>query len=118
HALLELDVAERAAELVARARQVVERAAARELHGLQRRLGGAAADDDREVVRRAGRGAERADLPLQEGHQRVGLEHGPRLLEQEGLVRRAAALRDDQEAVLVALRRVELDLRRQVGAGV
>ena len=57
---LELDIAEGPRVLVARGRQVVEVAAARELDRLEGGLGGGPADHDRQVVRRAGRGAERA----------------------------------------------------------
>jgi hypothetical protein len=46
------------------------------------------------------------------------VEQRLRLLEQEALVGRAAALGHEQELVLVAVGRGHLDLRRQVGAGV
>ena len=72
----------------------------------------------REVVRRAGRGAERAQLLVEEAQQARRVEQRLRLLEQEALVGRAAALGHEQELVRVAVDRVDLDLGRQVGAGV
>ena len=118
HLLLELDVAEAAAELVAGARERVEVARRRELRGLQRLLGRRAADHEREVVRRARGGAERAQLLVEPAHQRVGIEERLRLLEQQALVGRAAALRHEEELVRVAVDRLDLDLGGQVRAGV
>ncbi len=93
------------------------------LRGLQRELRRRAADDDGQVVRRAGGGAERADLLVEEGQHPLGVQDGLGLLVEERLVRRAAALGHEQELVLglpapLGGRRVQLDLRRQVGAGV
>ena len=105
-------------EVVARCGQRVEIARRRELRRLERVLGRRSSDDDTEVIRRTRRGAECADLlvdPLGEARrveQRLGL------LEQQALVGRAAALGDEQESVLVAVDRADLDLGRQVGAGV
>ena len=99
-------------------RQVVEGTATRELHRLEVHLRGGSTDHDREVVGRARGGAERAYLLVEELDERLRVQDGLGLLVQEGLVRRAAALRDEQEAVLVAGGRVEIDLRRQVGPGV
>ena len=118
HLLLQLQVAERAAARVASRRQRVEVARARELDGLHRELGRHAADDDREVVRRARCGAELARLLVDPLEQRLRVEPRLRLLEQERLVGRPAALRHEQEAVFVARSRIQLDLRRQVVAGV
>ena len=70
------------------------------------------------MVRRARRGAERAQLLVEEAHAGCRVEERLRLLEQEALVRRAAALGHEQELVGVAVDRVDLDLRGQVGAGV
>ena len=118
HLALQLDVAEAVAEQAALGRQAVEVAGAGQLGGLHGHLGRRAADDDGEVVRRAGRGAERLHLleqPRQQGRlveQRLGL------LEQVALVRAAAALGHEQELVGVAVGRRDLDLRRQVVARV
>ena len=91
----------------------------RELRRLQRVLGRRAADDDSQVIRRARRGAERAASSRRGTAAARRVEQRLRLLVQEALVGRAAALGHEQELVLVARRpRVELDLRRQVGAGV
>ncbi len=66
HRLFHLEIAERAAGLAAGRRQRVQPFGRGEFHRLQCRLGTGAADDDGEVVGRAGRGAERLDLRLQE----------------------------------------------------
>ena len=66
HLRLEIAVAIGLAVFVAGGRQAVEIAAARELDGLQIHLGRGAADHDREVIGRAGGGAERADLLVDE----------------------------------------------------
>ncbi len=66
HLLLHLEVAEGVAGPAAGGRQRVEPLRRRELHGLQRGLGAGAADDDGEVVGRAGGGAERLHLGLEE----------------------------------------------------
>ena len=50
HFFLELDVPERAAELVPALRQTVEILAARELYRFERELRGRSADNDRKVV--------------------------------------------------------------------
>src|SRR5262249_57008804 len=115
---LEVRVAEGAAVLVARRRERVEVAAARELHRLQRELRRGAADDERQVVGGAGRGAERADLLRDEAQQRLRVEQRLRLLVEEALVRGAASLRDEEQLVLGTRLAVDLDLRRQVRAGV
>ena len=122
HLGLQLVVAEPVPDRGPRRRQVVEVVGGGVLRGLQGVLRGRAADDQGEVVRRAGGRAQRADLLLEVGHQPGRAEHRLGLLEEVGLVRRAAALGHEQELVrrLVPRRRVgvELDLRRQVGAGV
>lgn len=120
--LLHLQVTEAAAGLrVARRRELVEEFRRRILRRLQRELGRRAADD-RQVVRRAVRGAEQTDLLLQEGHDLVGVQDRLGLLVEVRLVGRPAALGHEQElvGVLVALDRVgvQLDLGRQVAAGV
>ena len=116
--LLHLQVAEGVRLLRAPRRQAVEIARAGELDRLQVELGRHAADADGEVIRRARRGADCTDLLVEEGQHRLGVEPRRGLLEQEGLVGRAAALGDEQEPVLAALAGVDLDLRRQIGPGV
>ena len=115
---LPLEIAERAAEVVAGGRQAVEVARRRELGDLERLLGAGAADHHGEVVRRARRRPERAQLLSEERGEARRVEQRLGLLEQQALVRRAAALGHEQEVVLVAAGGVELDLRRQVVAGV
>ena len=119
--LLQLDVADAVGAHRAFGRQVVEVVRGGVLRGLQRELRARAADDDGEVVRRARGGAERADLLVEELHEARRVEDGLGLLEEERLVGRAAALGHEEELVLRDVpgrRRVELDLGRQVGAGV
>ena len=70
------------------------------------------------MIGRTRRRAERADGLVHELRQRVGIEHRFRLLEQEGLVRRPPALRHELQLVLVAGNGLDLDLRRQVRAGI
>ncbi len=116
--LLEILVPEAVAQLGALARQFVQVVRGGVLGGLQRVLRAGAADDDRQVVRGAGGGPEGADLLLQEPHHGGLVQDGLGLLVEERLVGAAAALRHEQELVGAAVRGVELDLRRQVGAGV
>ena len=116
--LLQLLVAEAVPGRRALGGQLVQVVRGGVLRGLQGELGGRAADDDRQVVRRAGRRAERADLLLQELHHGGLVQDGLRLLVEERLVGRAAALGHEEELVRAAVGRVQLDLRGQVGAGV
>ena len=102
------------AKLVAFAGQTVEIVGRRELGDLEVVLGRGPADDQREVVRRTGRRAEGPDLGVDEGAQALGVEQRLGLLEEVGLVGRAAPLGHEEELVGVAVGRVELDLRRQV----
>src|SRR6185437_2263852 len=74
--------------------------------------------DDRQMIGRAGGGAEGADLLVEEFEQRRAVQDRRRLLKQKGLVGRAAALGDEEEFVLIALIGEEVDLRRQIVAGV
>src|SRR6266700_3581857 len=93
---LEIAVAIGLAVFVSGGRQRVEIAAARQLYGLQIHLGRGAADDDRQMIGRAGRGAERAGLLVDEFQERFRVQHRLRLLIEEALVRRAAALGDKE----------------------
>jgi hypothetical protein len=68
------------------------------------------------MIRRARGGAER--LHLLESHDALLVEHGRSLDNRKALVRRAAALGDEQELVGVAIGGILIDLRGQVGAGV
>ncbi len=115
---LEGEIPEPAPVLVARGRQAVEVAGGGQLGDLQGVLRRRAADHHGEVVRGARRGAERADLLLQERGEAPGVQERLRLLEEEALVGGAAALGHEQELVLVAGHGVDLDLRRQVRPGV
>ncbi len=119
--LLQLEVPEAVGRHRALGREVVEVVRGGVLRGLERELRRRAADDDRQVVRRARGGAERADLLVEELQHPRRVQDRLGLLEEEGLVGRAAALGHEEELVLrrpVVLGRVDLDLRGQVGAGV
>ena len=70
------------------------------------------------MVRRAGGGAQAAELLVEEATHGVRVEDRLRLLEEERLVGAAATLGHQQEVVLVAVGGVEVDLGGQVGAGV
>ena len=115
---LELEVPEGMPGGRAAGGQAVQVAGRGELDGLQGQLGRGPADDHRQVIRRAGGGAQRLHLARQVVDQALGVEDGLGFLEQEGLVGRPAALGDEEEAVLVAGDRVELHLGGQVAAGV
>ena len=96
----------------------VEVAGGGELHRLHRLLGREAADDDGEMVGRAGGGAEREDLLLEKGEEPVMRQDRGRRLEEEAFVGAPAALGDEQELIGVLALGVDLDLRRQVRARV
>ena len=120
HLGLELDVAIGVAERRTLLGERVVVAGAGHLGRLERQLGRRTADDHREVVRRAGGGAERAELLVEEGEELVGREDRLGLLVQVALVGRAAALGHEQELVLrLAPSRVaDLDLGGEVRLGV
>ncbi len=88
------------------------------LHRLHGELDRSAADHDRQMVRRARRGAEREHLLLEERQHAVVRQNRRRRLEQKRLVGRAAAFGDEQEFVGVLALGVDLDLRRHVVLGV
>ncbi len=104
--------------LVAFGRQAIVVAGRGQLDGLQRRFRRSPADDKGDVVRRAGGGTEGAHLldqivfQLRRGDQRFGF------LIEIGFIGGTAAFRHAQEFIFVAVDAVEIDLRRQVGAGV
>ena len=115
---LELEVTEAVAQRGALGRQRVEVAGRGQLGGLDRELGRRAPDDDRQVVRRAGGGAEGPQLLVEEPRQALRVEQRLGLLEQVALVGRAAALGHEQQLVGVAVDGRDLDLRGQVRLGV
>ena len=98
--------------------EVIIVAHGRVLDGLEVSLGAGAADDDGEVVRRAGGGANGGNLLGEELAEGLRVEDSLRLLEEEGLVGRPAALRDKGELVGLALVGVEVNLGGEVRAGV
>ena len=100
----------------------VEVASARQLGHLEGVLRAGAADHDRQVVRRACRGAQRAQRGVEELPEARGVEQRLGLLEEEGLVGRPAALGHIEQFVGELVPRlgvgVDLDLRREIGAGI
>ena len=112
------EIAEPVAGLAARGGERVEVLGRGVLGGLDGELGRGAADHDRQVVRRAGRSAQRAQGGVEEAGEALGVEQRWGFLEQEALVGRASALGHEHQLVLVARRCVDLDLGGQVVAGV
>ena len=98
--------------------EVVEVVGRGVLGGSQGVLGRGAADDDGQVVRRAGRCAQRPELLVQEAGQALGVQDGLGFLEEERLVCRTAALGHEKELVGVAGHRFDLDLGWEVRSGV
>ena len=98
--------------------EVVEVVGRGVLGGPQGVLGRGAADDDGQVVRRAGRRTEGPELLVQEAGQALGVQEGLGLVEEEALVCRAAALGHEQELVGIAGHRLDLDLGGEVRPGV
>ena len=111
-------VAEGAAVFVAGGREGVEVFGRRQFQRLHARLGARAADHERQMIRRAGAGAKQRQLVRHEPVETLRVEQGLRFLEKIQLVRRPSALRHEEEFVLGAGGRHDVDLRRQVGAGV
>ncbi len=118
HLALEVDVAERVPCRRAGGREGVEVLRRGQLRRLDRVLGRRPADHDGQVVRRAGRRPQGLHLVEQPGQQRRLVQQRLGLLVQVALVGAAAALGDEQELVLVAVRRRDLDLGGEVVAGV
>ena len=115
----ECDVAEGTSCLVASRRQRVVEVGRGEFYGEEVFLGTRSADDEGDVVGRAGSRAEALHLLDQEGHQCAGvLDAGLCFLIEVGLVGRAAAFGDHEEAVLHAFGGFDVDLGRQVALGV
>ena len=85
-----------------------------ELHREQILFRRGAADAERDVVGRARGRAERLHFFDEERHERLRVQQRLRLLIKVSLVRASAALRDAEELVFHAFRRLEVDLRGQV----
>ena len=116
--LLRLQIAEGAAFFVTGGGKVVVVFGRGELDGFQAGLGAGATYDEGEVIGRAGGGAEVGELVGDELFEALGVEQRLCLLKEERLVGRAAAFGDEEEFILGTFGGVEVDLRRQVGAGV
>ncbi|MNV47215.1 hypothetical protein D3C71_1390750 [compost metagenome] len=111
-------VAECLTVLIAFGRQAIIVLGRRQFYGFQGCFRRGAADNERHVVRRASRGAQRTHfldqiiLQLARRQQRFGF------LIKVGFVGRTAAFSNTQEFVFFTVDAVEVDLRRQVAAGV
>ena len=117
--LLQVDVAEGATRLVARGGQVIVVFDRCQFHGEQVFLGAGAANHEGDVIGRAGCSAQALHLLHEEGQQGAfvldgGLGHGVEV----GLVGRAAALGNHDEAVFGTLHCLDVDLSGQVATGV
>ena len=100
--LLEFPVPESVPQFgVAGLRQIIEVVGTGELRGLEREFGRGSADDDGQMIRRAGCGAEGGDLLGEKSQHRRLVEHGLRLLVEEGLVRTASAFGHEQELIVI-----------------
>lgn len=89
-----------------------------ELDRLQVHLRRRAADNDSEMIRRAGGRAERQDLLFQEVQHTIVSQQRRRTLIKECLVGRAAAFGDEEEFIRVGAFLIDIDLRRQIVFGV
>ena len=117
--LLELDVAEGTAGLIAGSRQAVVIMSGSELDGQKVLLGRGSAHNDCDMIWRAGCRAEALHLLDQERNEgsRV-LDAGLGLLIQVSLVGRAAALGHAEEAVLHSFCGLDVNLGRKIALGV
>ena len=115
---LQLVVPEAPAELVAGLREGVQVAGRRQLGRLHCDLGRGPAHHDGQVVGRACGRAQRADLGVEKLEHAGLVQDGLGLLVEVALVGRAASLGHEQQLVGVAVDGGDLDLGRQVGAGV
>ena len=106
------------AKLVAMGRQAVQIPRTDQLDRLEIELRRCAADHDCQVIGRTGGRAQRADFFIQESDHFFFVKHGRRLLIQKCFVGRSAALGDKQELVCVAAGGIDVNLRRQVVAGI
>ena len=70
------------------------------------------------MIGRAGSRAECPDLLIQEREHGLPVQTSGRLLIQKALVRRAAALGQEEEFVCIAVFRINLDLSRKIALGV
>ena len=118
HLGLHGQIAEGLTVLVALGRQAVEIARAGELGQLEGVLGRGAADDEGEVVGRAGGRADHTQFVVDKGAQPLRGQQSTGLLEEKALVGRAAAFGHEHELIGHALFGENLDLGREVGAGV
>ena len=117
--LLELLIPEPVAHCgVSGPRQIIEIMGAGEFRGLEREFRRGSADDDGQMIGRAGGGAEGGDLLGEEVEHRRLVEYGFRLLIEEGLVRASSALGHEQQLIIIGGAQRHLDLGGQVGAGV
>ncbi len=116
--LFGLQTTERTALVVPRGGQLVVVFGGGQLDGFEAGLGAGAADHEGEVVGRAGGGAEVGEFVGDELFEALGVKERLGFLEEKRLVGGAASFGDEEEFVVGALGCIEIDLRRQVRAGV
>ncbi len=98
--------------------QTVEITRRCQFHSLQIHFSGRAANNDCQMIGRAGRCAEAEDLVLEEVDHAVMRQQRWRALKQKSLVGRTAALSYKQELIGVFAFFIDVDLSRQIVLGV
>lgn len=87
-----------------------------QLGGLQRELRGRTTNDNRQVIRRAGRRPQAFDLPPQEVQHPLLIQERFGLLVEEGLIGTPTTLGHEEELVLRSFTQRNLYLGRQIGS--
>jgi hypothetical protein len=115
---LERKVPEGVAARTALRGQAVQIARRSQFDGLQVQLGRGPADDEGQVVGRAGRSTQGLHLGAHELGQGLRVQDRRGFLEKKRLIRGSSALGDEEKPVLAPAGGVDLDLGRQVAGGV
>ncbi len=114
----QFNVAESPAQLVSFGRQVVVVLGRCQLHRLQVSLCRGATNHEGHVVRGTGSGTQRLHFFNQEAFQLPRCKQCFRLLVEIGLVGRSAPFSNAKEVVFIPLNSIEVNLCREVGAGI
>ena len=116
--LFKFDVTESAAGFVARGGQAVIVVGRGELNRKHRLFSRGTADHESDVIRGASSRTQALHLFNEVGHERLGIQNRLGFLIEVALVGRAAALDNAQELVFIAFSGFDINLSRQVAAGV